>query len=400
MKDIGASLYEYYMKAGVNPVYAGFSSSKDLEEYDRSRRRMFEYNLRLPISAFERRTLLEFGPASGENALVFAKWGARLTLVEPVRSFVEVLNDYFDIYGLKKQIVDIECLPIENYRTEKKYDFVIAEGFIFQIGGPEYWIPLLLSFAKDDGFVFLSYTEMAGYLIDIIQAKSFQVIFERRGGDPYQLARRMYQKKWDSVPHVRKFESWVDDNLRNPLIGRNILNTLSDLQGIMAGYGIFLWSSWPSVFTQTDVKWIKATFDPTEELARCRQAYIKLIPSLIMGKIVPTTDAIFQLGSQILDKLREELRILGTHVKNLNEGGLSEAICNHRDIETLFSETVLDYSQTEFFSLWRDMLDCLCNLESQQDDKVIEMFCGEGPLSKYWGSPNCYTVWHRFPASK
>lgn len=399
IKEKGTSLYEYYIQSGVNPVYAAFSSNSALEKYDRSRRSMFEYNLRLPVAAFQNRTLLEFGPASGENALVFAKWGARLTLVEPVSNFVEVIKEYFDFYKMKKQVDDIVCLPIEKYKTDERYDFVVAEGFIFQIGEPDYWIPLLLSFAREDGFVLFSHIEMAGYLIDIIKAKSFQILFDRRGGDALQLARRMFQKKWDSVPHVRKFESWVADNLMNPLIGNNNLNALSNLQDIMVNNGFFLWSSWPSVITQPDVTWIKKPFDPVKDLQQCRKAYTKLIPSLIMGKEVSTIDTIFQLGEQILDKLKDELRVLGTAVKDLNEGGLTGAICHHREMEDLLKQVVRDYSQTEFSSLWKDMLQCLCYLESNQDDAVIALFNCDGPLFKYWGSPNCYTVWHRFPSS-
>ena len=40
----------------------------------------------VPPALFRGADVLEFGPDSGENAVVFARWGARLTLVEVQRS--------------------------------------------------------------------------------------------------------------------------------------------------------------------------------------------------------------------------------------------------------------------------------------------------------------------------
>ena len=54
-EKVDISMYEYYKKAGFNPVYAGFSSDKELSRYDILRQRMFENNLRVPVGSLPKR---------------------------------------------------------------------------------------------------------------------------------------------------------------------------------------------------------------------------------------------------------------------------------------------------------------------------------------------------------
>ena len=57
----------------------------------------------------------------------------------------------------------------------------------------------------------------------------------------------------------------------------------------------------------------------------------------------------------------------------------------------IFKEEFFDYRERRIFKLF-----CfICN--SGEDENVIALFNGEGPLSRLWGSRNFYTVWHRFP---
>ena len=101
-----------------------------------------------------------------------------MTLVEPVSDFIDALRRYFDAYGLTPQIDEVKCASIEEYKDKTTYDLVIAEGFIYTIGKPDYWAPLLLSFARKDGFVVTSYLEMTGSLIEILQAKVFRYYYQ------------------------------------------------------------------------------------------------------------------------------------------------------------------------------------------------------------------------------
>jgi len=78
-------LFNYYERQDVLPTFGNFKSAAELEAYAGLRRELFSDKLVLPPRLFRDADVLEFGPDSGENALVFAGWGANMTLAEPNR---------------------------------------------------------------------------------------------------------------------------------------------------------------------------------------------------------------------------------------------------------------------------------------------------------------------------
>ncbi len=77
------SLHEYYSASKRLPTHAAFSSRDQLSAYERQRASLFQEHLFIPLRTFRGARVVEFGPDSGENSLVFGLWGSSLTLVEP-----------------------------------------------------------------------------------------------------------------------------------------------------------------------------------------------------------------------------------------------------------------------------------------------------------------------------
>lgn len=390
------TLYQYYQEKRFNPVYAGLYTEEDLVEYERKRRRLFEYNLRLPARSFKDASLLEFGPASGENSLVFARWGAKLHMVEPVREFIETLKAYFKMHGLENYVKMITQETFEDFYTDSRYDFVVAEGFIFQVGSPDYWIPALLSFGKKDCYMIFNHSETEGFLIELLQAKCLQALAQSYNGNVVLLAQELYGKKWKSVPHVRKFEAWVNDNLLSPLVKSSNLNTFIDLYGRMVENDMMLWSSWPSVLTHTDISWVKKQYDPKRIIQKTKEAFLRLIPSLIIGTKIGVTDRILDEGYTILDTLHAELDALAVPAQELRAVQIEKLREHHHAVETYFTRCVRDYRATSLCRLWAQIDTCFKALSTQNRAKITALFNTNGPLAMYWGCPNFYSVWHRF----
>ncbi len=76
-------LFQYYAHEQFLPTFGNFDSATKLAQYANARRTVFAEKLMLPLRTFDGADVLEFGPDTGENALVFAQWGAKLTLAEP-----------------------------------------------------------------------------------------------------------------------------------------------------------------------------------------------------------------------------------------------------------------------------------------------------------------------------
>ena len=72
-------LFNYYERQDVLPTFGNFKSAAELEAYAGLRRELFSDKLVLPPRLFRDADMLEFGPDSGENALVFASWGANMS---------------------------------------------------------------------------------------------------------------------------------------------------------------------------------------------------------------------------------------------------------------------------------------------------------------------------------
>ena len=391
------TLYEYYQRHRFNPVYAGLTLPEELAAYERRRREMFEFNLRMPAFAFDGRSVLEFGPASGENSLVFALWGARLQLVEPVETFLHTLNSYFTDHKLNHAIDAIANETFERFQIDRQFDFVIAEGFIFHVGSPEFWIPKLVSFASDDAYIIISHCETAGFIVEMIQAKSLQILAHRYRDSSSSLALELFQHKWGTVAHSRQFDAWVADNLMNPKVTSAGLNYIGDLIDVMAMNGMALWSSWPSLQNHLDVSWIKKPICPQRALQMAKKNALGLIPSLLIGEEIAVAPCIYDEGETLLLAVRKELDALSISAADSDNDHIDQIRDCHRIVEKMLARFVTDFENTRLSALWTEIDECLCALNTGDRSKVIELFNSCGVLANCWGSPNFYSVWHRLP---
>jgi hypothetical protein len=389
--------YQYYKETGVKPVYAKLDKRESFNAYERLRRKVFEYNLSIPVSNFDGASLLEFGPSTGDNALIFAHWGANLSLVEPVESFIENIHEYFCKHELTGSLRGVHCTTFENYETPDKFDFVVAEGFVFHTGPSSYWLPRLASFGNEDSFIVISHLETTGYLIELLHAKCLQVFQGEQTRDSVQLAKDLYYKKWSKTSHSRSFDSWAYDNIIYPTLDAYLLNSIIDFQDIMNRCGMLLWSSWPSIVHYADISWIKEPIiDKEKIIARNRLNFLKLLPSMVIGESVEVNDRINDVGERLFVSLCEEVNSLAVPPGMLNSIQLRKIREHHKETEKLFSVSVQSYEATKLSHLWYQIDACLSYLSERSINEIMKLYNDEGPLADYWGSPNFYSVWHRF----
>lgn len=271
------TLYEYYRQQQVLPTYGGFQSREDLAAHERHRRRLFTDKLCLPPRLFRGARLLEFGPDAGENSLVFALWGADCTLAEPNHKAHPVIREYFRRFELRDRLSALESADVASFpdpgSEADRYDIIDAEGFIYAIKPESLWIDKLGRLARNDAFIVLFYCEAYGGFIELtlkaVQARMRQLTRL----DAIESARRLFQVKWDSIPHKRKIESWVMDVLENPFVRLRYFLEPQALCRLMGEAGFSLYSSWPPYRDALDVHWFKAV-RPLEEQMHRHQAFI------------------------------------------------------------------------------------------------------------------------------
>ncbi|MFX5521487.1 methyltransferase domain-containing protein, partial [Acinetobacter baumannii] len=88
---------------------------------------------------------------TGENSIVFAQWGARVTLVEPNAEAHPYIRQYFSRFSLESNLTEIVTKSVLDCEPARQYDFVDAEGFIYTVQPTSAWVSKLHECLKPDG---------------------------------------------------------------------------------------------------------------------------------------------------------------------------------------------------------------------------------------------------------
>jgi len=393
------TVYEYYRDQEILPTCGSFKTLEELARHGRSRERLFVEKLQLPPRLFRGADLIEFGPDSGENALIFAQWGAHCTLVEPNGQALPFIRNYFDGYGLAQGLVGLEQSSIEEYahsdKPKRQYDFVIAEGFLYTIKPASLWMDLASRLLKQDGFFVFYFLGVSGCFFDLFLKAVYSRVKKLTGLSPIETSRFIFQAKWDSITHVRTLESWTMDMMENPFIRLpNFYDTRDLCQGLRA-CGLAPYSSWPPFKDGLDAYWHKNQL-PTDEMARRQETFLdhsrlsfffgrtlfghEPVPRSLIEDILATTDRLVdKFSPEDSHALQEQLRDLSRFIGDRDTYG--DPLDREAAVNSL--EATIRLLQL----LW----------EGEPDR--IAAFCGvDKSFINMWGMPTHYMVFTKQPA--
>lgn len=261
-------LFQYYERQDILPTFADFKSHEQLKGYDAQRRELFSDKLMLPPGLFRGAELLEFGPDSGENAVVFAGWGASMTLAEPNRQAHPKIRAYFERFGLLPRLRELVLSDVEGFRSDRRFDIIDAEGFIYTIQPSEIWLRVFQRLLNPDGCAVISFYERNGAFYELA-LKAIHAAGKALTGRPtLESAKLLFEAKWDSIPHTRAFESWVMDVLENPFVRNRTFIYAGDLCGAASALGFDVHASWPSYRDTLDIYWHKKVYSDADKLRR------------------------------------------------------------------------------------------------------------------------------------
>jgi len=278
------TLYEYYRDREMLPTFAGFEDETQLLRYEAMRERVLCDRLNLPRQVFAGGRVLDYGPDTGEDALVFARWGAQLTLVEPNELAHATIRSYFERFGLASSIENLVKADVLTYADARPHDVVVAEGFIYTVQPTRAWLEAFHQRLRADGFLLVNYYERFGAFVELC-LKALHAAFRRMNGlEPVESAHLLYEAKWNSIPHTRKFESWVFDVLENPFVRAGYLIDAAAMLREAADVGFELYSSFPVYRDPLIMGWHKAPIDPQRALEQSISHIERSVLSFLIGK--------------------------------------------------------------------------------------------------------------------
>ena len=295
-------LFNYYERQDILPTFGNFKSSAELTAYAGQRRELFSDKLVLPPRLFRDAEVLEFGPDSGENALVFAGWGANMTLAEPNRHAHPKIEAYFAHFGQAERLRELALSDVEGFRSDRRFDVIDAEGFIYTVQPSEKWLGIFHRLLNPDGYAVVSYYERYGGFFELALKAIHAAGKVLTGRSALETAKLLFEPKWNSIPHTRSFESWLMDVLENPFVRHRYFLDAEALCTAAHEQGFDIHSAWPAYRDSLDVYWHKKVLSADEKLRRATRHLDRSRLSFLGGRklyLVGKADAVSAISASI-----------------------------------------------------------------------------------------------------
>jgi len=394
------SLYEYYGALEKLPTHAAFSSGEQLEAYQQQRAALFQNHLSIPLRVFQNAHLVEFGPDSGENSLVFGLWGSSLTLVEPNSQAHPEIQRYFERFDLAGRLDRLVQTDLQHFTSSSKYDIIDAEGFIYTIQHNKIWANLFSNILTDNGLAIISYYESSGSLFELF----FKLIHSRAmsffdGQDSEAVAAKVFASKWDSIEHTRTFSSWVMDVLENPFVRLRYFLDAADLCSSMQQSGLSLYSSWPSYRDSASIYWHKRP--PCEQLTRSRTEMFlaRSCLSFAFGRKLLICEGSERVVTQISNDLHKLIAIVDRTIDESSSALLQEALLLMENLRRVLDSANLLADSADATIEAIQYLDVLAEITglliSNDLPRVCEICNTNEHFLAAWGQPCHYAVFQK-----
>lgn len=391
-----SNLSDYYGRIGLNPVGHDISREKSFKLHERKRRNLLVHHLKLPFQAFKGARVLEFGPGSGENAVVLARQGARLSFVEPLDYLIAELKGKFAERGVPDAIDAVHHEVLEKFETSERYDVVFGEGFVHFLDDPVSGVRRMSSYVADEGFLVISVVHPVGTFIEFIKKVYLEMAAAALGRESaearYELARMLFEGPFKAINHSRGFESWSKDCVLNPLYRpRHFLDLPEILAGLPENFALY--SAWPNYASADDLIWHKNIQTAADLRAATLRSYYARAPHFLHS--IPQPNGTLPLFAPEVGK--KIVAALGVCCKKLDAcidqpagpkpalaalAGLRSALRPHSQSKQALS--VVD----EAIALFK------AEGGAKTEASLVRAWTQHGLFRKVWGSPGHYYVFH------
>jgi len=283
------SLLSYYQDNQFNPVPIALNNSAQWQSHAAKRRNLYQNHLGIPLGMFAGKDVLEFGCNSGENALVLASAGARMTLVEPNEQVLPRLRALFQEYGQEQQIAQLLNVGVDAFQSDQQYDVVLAEGFLYALANRDQALQTVCKWIKRGGVGVMSFNDRYGFFVEFIKQLVLRRLCELQNdlafdsAESLALAQRLFGADFAKLNASRPFEAWWKDTIVNPFLGFAYLWSYQELLPIIAAAGCEAYNTSPVWSTVEHYNWYKNTRDPQTRHQLFFENWAAVFPYILTG---------------------------------------------------------------------------------------------------------------------
>ncbi len=391
---MSTSLLGYYQSHHFNPVLIPVENPSIWATHVARRRNLYERHLGIPLTLLRDRAVLEFGPNSGENALVLAFSGAALTLVEPNEQVLPRLRDLFARMGVADRITALCHETIQTFSTTQLFDLVLAEGFLYTLPDRTALLGKIAGFLRPGGLGVVSFNDRMGGLLEMVRR---MVLFrtcrlagvrEALSDDCRNLAERLYGDDFRRLPASRSFEMWWKDTLVNPFCAAASLWSLPEILPILTAHQCAFHSSSPLWVTNQHYTWYKDLSRGGWETEALLLNWRAEIPYFLTGlpgqgrRLDPAPLPVLQ----VLEKLLDDISIwTDAHCPNQGCPVYPEALGNY--LASIPDPHIIQFHQ--------DLKALFTGLGAHQANDLIACYHQGSLLRRLWGTAYHYLCFRK-----
>lgn len=319
----------FYTKYKISPIH------QDIQNFRRHllRREKLYRLLGLAPVAFKDKTILEIGPGGGYNALVLFSWGANLDFIEPNPKAQEELPILFKKYKIKNNRWKLFPCKIEEFVINKKYDIVIAEGFIPGLYRRNEIIAKISDLVGFGGVVVVTCIDELSFFFELVKRLVAHRLLQKKNAEKFSIKVELLSHAFSSHLKSLRFASrpvrdWVADNFFNPAIYGNFFSIAECIEEF--GKDFTLLGSSPSMFT--DYSWYKDTeFDSHNSFLE--QFYTKR--HVLMLWDMPESIRAKEANKNLVQEISELRKFASKTEQDLNEENIKKIIKRLQRIKIL-----------------------------------------------------------------
>ena len=268
-----------------------FLTKKNLKDHFLKRKNLIQNHLKIPIYSLNNKDYLEFGCNGAENACFFASSGSNIYLAEPNKNIHKIIKKNFQRIRKKNSLKILTEKNLEKFNSKKKFDFVIAEGFLNTAKSRNKLFLKLSNFLLPKSVMIINYDDEFGGIFELL--KSFLLLkickfykIDRFSDESLKISKKIFEKEFKKLNTSRSFFAWWADQLVNPYASKTW--SLKDILKQANKNNLSLYSTSPIFNDSNYFQWYKNINDyPLSSKNNNRLFYNewkKSLISIIFGK--------------------------------------------------------------------------------------------------------------------
>jgi SAM-dependent methyltransferase len=381
------SLLQYYQDNKFNPVPIALGTTSAWQSHFAKRQNLYQRHLGIPLSLLKGCSVLEFGCNSGENALVLASVGANLTLVEPNDRVFPRLKALFQQFGLQERVVELVQTGIDSFESEKLYDIVLAEGFLYTLPNRDELLLKIINLLNPGGLAVVAFGDRCSLWLEMLKrmvlwrAYQLQGIDDVHSEEALNIAKCFYAEDFAKLNASRPFEVWWKDTMVCPFLSSAYHWSYPEILSIVEEAGCEFYSSSPQWGSMNHFNWYKNVVDRQSRHSLLLENLASIFPFFLTG-LSPSNCEWQPAASEVIDSVVTLVAKMADYTTDspveslVYPDALNQYLSNSQDVR-------LQEFNLEMNNLYKA-------LKSDRVEELLSTYHETKWLRNLWGTPQHY----------